>query len=226
MLGFHAERNNQPGSAPDAAAECNIMSGVQGPRIGAEVAVPLAPKGLVVRFICFEGLQDGKEHFALRFEGATLCSDAPLVRIHSECVTGDIFNSARCDCGAQLREAIDRLSEEGGYLIYLRQEGRGIGLNAKLASYVLQDAGLDTFSANTALGFPPDGRSFMPAAQMLVAMGVDRIRLITNNPSKSRQLTEFGIDISEVEPTGVFSNINNIAYLKAKVLIDKHNIVI
>lgn len=224
MLGFHAEHDNSSGSAPDDAGQCNTTSRVQGPRIGAEVAVPLAPKGLVVRFMCFEGLQDGKEHFALRFEGATLRSDAPLVRIHSECVTGDIFNSARCDCGAQLREAIDRLSDEGGYLIYLRQEGRGIGLNAKLASYVLQDAGLDTFSANTALGFPADGRSFLPAAQMLIAMGVDRIRLITNNPSKSRQLLELGIHISEIEPTSVFANVYNLEYLKAKIDLDKHNI--
>ena len=110
----------------------------------------------------------------------------PLVRPHSECLTGDVFGSQRCDCGPQLREAVERIAEAGGYLLYLRQEGRGIGLYAKLDAYALQDTGLDTYEANVALGHGEDERSYLVAAQMLHALGVSRVALLSNNPDKAR----------------------------------------
>ena len=127
------------------------------------------------RAFTFDGLLDGREHLALGL-GARAApgrlqdgSPPPLVRLHSECLTGDVLGSARCDCGPQLREAVERIAEEGGYLLYLRQEGRGIGLYAKLDAYVLQDAGLDTYEANRALGYDDDERDYAVAAQMLAA---------------------------------------------------------
>ena len=124
----------------------------------------------------FPGLADGKEHLALGLGDPDAARGAPLVRPHSECLTGDVFGSARCDCGPQLREAVERITEAGGYLLYLRQEGRGIGLYAKLDAYALQDAGLDTYEANLALGHGEDERDYTAAAQMLRPSGVDRIR--------------------------------------------------
>jgi len=141
---------------------------------------------------------------------------APLVRLHSECATGDIFGSQRCDCGAQLQETIGRMRVEGGLLLYLRQEGRGIGFAAKMKAYALQDMGLDTFQANRALGFEDDARDYQVAAQMLIAKGIHRVRLITNNPEKSRQLACCGVDVVACETTGLHINPNNRRYLAAK----------
>lgn len=196
------------------------------PRLAAQVDMRIGPRGDLAKFVTFDGLSDDADHFALLFKGSGATPDIPLVRIHSECVTGDVFASERCDCGAQLREAIDRLSEEGGCLIYLRQEGRGIGLKAKIAAYLLQEKGLDTFSANVALGLPEDGRSFLPAAQMLLAMNIHCIRLITNNPLNIEQLLESGIQISAVEKTGVFVTSSNISYLLSKSKLARHNITL
>ena len=112
----------------------------------------------------------------------------PLVRIHSECFTGDVLGSERCDCGPQLLEAVRRIAQVGGLLLYLRQEGRGIGLYAKLDAYALQDAGLDTYEANLALGYREDARNYTVAAQMLGALGLDRVALLSNNPDKAAQL--------------------------------------
>lgn len=173
-------------------------------------------------FITFDGLHDGREHFALRF-GKPL-AEAPLVRLHSECITGDVFGSARCDCGPQLREAMRRLSEESGYLLYLRQEGRGIGLFAKLDAYRLQDQGLDTYAANRHLGFDDDLRDYRVAADMLKALGVARITLLSNNPDKKAQLEAAGIAVERQLPTGVFESANNRSYLEAKVRYTKHTI--
>jgi GTP cyclohydrolase II len=127
---------------------------------------------------------------------------APLVRIHSECITADVFGSLRCDCGAQLDRSIRLLQAEGGILLYLRQEGRGIGLLAKIDAYRLQDQGLDTYDANRALAQPADAREYACGADMLRAMGVARIRLMTNNPDKVAQLGGSGIAIVE-RVTGV-----------------------
>jgi GTP cyclohydrolase II len=166
--------------------------------------------------VTFRGLTDGGEHLALVL-GDPSSPDVPLVRLHSECLTGDVFGSARCDCGAQLREAVERIAETGGYLLYLRQEGRGIGLYNKLDAYALQDDGLDTYAANTALGLPEDSRNYTAAAQMLGALGVSEIDLLSNNPDKEAQLSENGVGIHHRVTTGVFATDSNIRYLRAKV---------
>ncbi|MDQ3423617.1 MAG: GTP cyclohydrolase II [Actinomycetota bacterium] len=173
------------------------------------------------RVLSFEGLYDGREHVALALgdraeEGTTETAVAPLVRLHSECLTGDVFGSQRCDCGPQLREAVERISEAGGYLLYLRQEGRGIGLYNKLDAYALQDAGLDTYEANLALGFAKDERDYTVAAQMLLALGVDQLDLLTNNPDKATQLQAAGIRVHSRVPTGLHLSPVNGRYLAAK----------
>jgi len=168
-------------------------------------------------FIGFDGL-DGGEHIAIRLRGRPReVSQPTLVRLHSECLTGDIFGSTRCDCGRQLHEAIEQLTEEGGVLLYLRQEGRGIGLYAKFEAYHLQDRGIDTYAANRQLGLPEDARDFNLAARMLLALNIDRIRLLTNNPDKVSQLRAAGIDVAEIRRTGVFVTDANRAYLQAKL---------
>lgn len=136
-----------------------------------------------------------KDHCAL-YAGRPWEEEAPLIRIHSECLTGDAFGSIKCDCGAQLQLAQARLQEEGaGVILYLRQEGRGIGLSNKIKAYALQDRGLDTLDANLALGLPADGRDYSIAAMMLRAMGIQRVRLLTNNPHKEEALRVNGIEI-------------------------------
>ena len=148
----------------------------------------------------------------------------PLVRPHSECLTGDVFGSQRCDCGAQLREAVERIADSGGYLLYLRQEGRGIGLYAKLDAYALQDAGLDTYEANLALGHREDERSYLVAAQMLHALGVSRVALLSNNPDKARQLRRFGVTVTARVPTGVHLSATNARYLATKARRGAHTL--
>ncbi|WP_380281274.1 GTP cyclohydrolase II [Kitasatospora purpeofusca] len=195
-------------------------------RVRARVRIPLAfPDGYraEAEVSTFHGLADGAEHLALALgtvpEGAT-----PLVRLHSECLTGDVFGSARCDCGPQLREAVERITAAGGYLLYLRQEGRGIGLYNKLDAYALQDSGLDTYDANTALGLPEDGRDYTAAAQMLGALGVDGIELLSNNPDKAAQLTALGVPVRRRVPTGVHVSESNVHYLRAKAERTGHSI--
>ncbi|MCK2030248.1 MULTISPECIES: GTP cyclohydrolase II [Microbacterium] len=173
--------------------------------------------------VTFDGLVDGREHLLLglgdwraALDRAADGGPAPLVRPHSECLTGDVFGSQRCDCGPQLREAVERIADEGGFLLYLRQEGRGIGLYAKLDAYALQDSGLDTYEANVALGRGEDERDYTVAAQMLAAVGVDGIRLLSNNPDKARQLEDLGIRVTEHVPTGVHLSEANTRYLEAK----------
>ncbi|MFE3505417.1 GTP cyclohydrolase II [Kitasatospora sp. NPDC059160] len=171
----------------------------------------------------FHGLADGAEHLALAL-GTVPAGGTPLVRLHSECLTGDVFGSDRCDCGPQLRESVERISEAGGYLLYLRQEGRGIGLYNKLDAYALQDSGLDTYDANTALGLPEDGRDYTAAAQMLTALGVDEVDLLSNNPDKAAQLAGLGITVRRRVPTGVHLSASNVRYLTAKVERTGHSI--
>ncbi|OWK25500.1 GTP cyclohydrolase [Rhizobium yanglingense] len=170
----------------------------------------------------FEGLSDGKEHFALKL--GVPDEHAPLVRVHSECVTGDVLGSARCDCGPQLQEALLRLSEEGGYLLYLRQEGRGIGLYRKLEEYRLQELGQDTYAANRALGHGDDERDYTAAAQMLTALEITHITLLSNNPDKRSQLVAAGIEVAAVRQTGVFAGHHNLRYLEAKMRQTGHTI--
>ena len=184
----------------------------------------------VARVFSFDGLVDGCEHLAFglgdRAEAVTSGSVVrpPLVRPHSECLTGDVFGSQRCDCGAQLREAVERIADSGGFLLYLRQEGRGIGLYAKLEAYALQDTGLDTYQANVALGHAEDERSYLAAAQMLQALGASRIELLSNNPDKGRQLRRFGISVSAQVPTGVHVSPANVRYLEAKAASGAHTL--
>lgn len=144
--------------------------------------------------------------------------EAPLVRLHSECLTGDLFGSLRCDCGLQLQGAIAQMTDEGaGILLYLRQEGRGIGLINKLRAYRLQDQGYDTIDANMHLGFQADERDFRTAARMLSLMGVRRIRLLTNNPDKVRIIAQHGIEVVERVPLFFAANRHNRAYLQTKL---------
>jgi GTP cyclohydrolase II len=173
--------------------------------------------------ITFDGLVDGKEHLALAL-GDAFGAEVPLVRPHSECLTGDVFGSERCDCGPQLREAVERISGVGGFLLYLRQEGRGIGLYAKLDAYALQDLGMDTYEANRALGHADDERDYTAAAQMLTALGVETVDLLTNNPDKGAQLRASGIDVRAMVPTGVHTSDANVRYLQAKVAHTAHTI--
>jgi 3,4-dihydroxy 2-butanone 4-phosphate synthase/GTP cyclohydrolase II len=140
----------------------------------------------------------------------------PLVRLHSECLTGEAFGSRRCDCGPQLDRALEQIGKEGGALVYLRQEGRGIGLAEKIKAYALQDRGMDTVDANLALGHPADGRRFGAAAAVLRARGYDRLRLLTNNPEKESSLKRTGIEISERIPLEVAPTKDSGLYLKTK----------
>jgi GTP cyclohydrolase II len=191
-----------------------------------KVRVPLRfPDGWVTSadVFTFRGLTDGREHVAFGL-GAYGQTAVPLVRPHSECLTGDVFGSQRCDCGPQLREAVERIADAGGYLLYLRQEGRGIGLYAKLDAYALQDQGLDTYAANRALGHGDDERDYTPAAQMLAALGSTAIRLLSNNPDKALQLDALGIDIVARYATGVHLSDANLRYLRAKISHSRHTI--
>jgi GTP cyclohydrolase II len=192
------------------------------------VSVPLEfPDGwtTTAEVITFTGLVDGKEHLALAL-GDVRAAAVPLVRAHSECLTGDVFGSRRCDCGPQLREAVETIANAGGYLLYLRQEGRGIGLYAKLDAYALQDLGMDTYEANRALGHADDERDYTAAAQMLHALGADVVDLLTNNPDKPAQLRQHGIDIRQVHATGVHVSDANVRYLQAKVAHTAHTIAL
>jgi GTP cyclohydrolase II len=181
------------------------------------------------RVFSFDGLVDGREHLALALGDRTAPHPAdqgrdPLIRPHSECLTGEVFGSQRCDCGPQLREAVERIAERGGYLLYLRHEGRGIGLYSKLDAYALQDGGVDTYDANVALGHDEDERSYVAAAQMLYALGVSRVALLSNNPDKARQLRSCGVTVVDQVPTGVHLSAANHRYLETKVRRGGHTL--
>jgi GTP cyclohydrolase II len=188
-----------------------------------QVVIDLRVGDLVTpgRVITFHGLADGREHVAI---GLGEPGHVPLVRLHSECLTGDVLGSERCDCGPQLREAVERISIVGGYLLYLRQEGRGIGLYDKLDAYALQDQGLDTYDANLALGHDADERDYTVAAQMLRALGVGTIALLSNNPDKRAQLVDNGIVVTQQVSTGVHLSGTNVRYLAAKAARGGHDL--
>ncbi len=160
----------------------------------------------------------GAEHLALTL--GDVSGDAPvLARVHSECLTGEALGSLRCDCGEQLEAALRRIGREGrGALLHLRQEGRGIGLVNKVRAYALQDAGADTVDANLRLGFPADARDYAVAAEMLRALGIARVRLMTNNPRKVEALGREGIAVDAREPLVAPANDHNAAYFAAKSL--------
>lgn len=173
--------------------------------------------------LSFNGLESGKEHVAVIFKDADKTT-APLVRMHSECLTGDVFHSSRCDCGEQLDETIEKMGELGGIILYLRQEGRGIGLYNKIDAYKLQSEGMNTYEANNHLGFGDDLRDFSEAAHMLKALGLTVIRLVTNNPKKIRELSENGINIAEVVGTKAHLKDGNESYLKTKATHGHHRL--
>jgi GTP cyclohydrolase II len=211
-----------------------VAGGPAAARVRTQVLVPLAfPDGFetTARVFTFDGLVDGLEHLALGlgdragpFDPAAGGAVPTLTRLHSECLTGDVFGSQRCDCGAQLRESVGLLDESGGFLLYLRQEGRGIGLYAKLDAYVLQDTGLDTYEANVALGYGADERDYTVAAQMLGALGVSRVALLSNNPDKAHQLRRLGVTVVHRVPTGVHLSDANAHYLATKAVRGAHTL--
>ncbi|MYB42301.1 MAG: bifunctional 3,4-dihydroxy-2-butanone-4-phosphate synthase/GTP cyclohydrolase II [Chloroflexi bacterium] len=180
----------------------------------AEAALPTAYGEF--RAITYRTLIDAKEHQAFVM-GNVDTDDPVLARVHDQCVTGDVFGSLRCDCGEQLEEAIRRVaSEHRGVIVYMDQEGRGIGLHNKIRAYRLQDSGMDTVEANEALGLPADGREYGIGMQILVDLGVRKLRLMTNNPTKRSGLEGFGLEIVERVPIEVEPNAHNAEYLRTK----------
>lgn len=233
-------RRHRPAGAAPTGAVTPIRPAVGPPppaSVRAAVRVPLRlADGFETTALAhsFTGLVDGLEHVALGLGDRADPSRPgrrphapevpPLVRLHSECLTGDVFGSQRCDCGPQLHEAVRRLTATGGYLLYLRQEGRGIGLYPKLDAYLLQDSGLDTYQANVALGFGPDERDYTVAAQMLFALDLPRVQVLTNNPDKPAQLERLGIEVTRQEPTGVHVSPANAQYLSTKATRGAHTL--
>ncbi|MCB9914191.1 MAG: bifunctional 3,4-dihydroxy-2-butanone-4-phosphate synthase/GTP cyclohydrolase II [Planctomycetes bacterium] len=190
-----------------------------------QMSVPLPTPFGTFNSHLFRSELDGKEHVALSrglggpgLDGPWKACDEPVtVRVHSECLTGDVFHSLRCDCGPQLDRALELLGkEERAVLVYMRQEGRGIGLEKKLAAYRLQDAGLDTVEANEKLGFPADLREYGLGAQILHYLGVRKMRLLTNNPKKIAGLAGYGLEVIDQVPLSIAPNPQNERYLKTK----------
>lgn len=216
-----ADPGEPPGALLSVTAQAVLTlagKAVSGLVRASEARVPLdgAPDA---RIVTFRGPDAGAEHLAILVgspETVPATTRAPLARIHSECFTGDLLGSLRCDCGPQLRGAVRRMGNEGcGVLLYLAQEGRGIGLVNKLRAYALQDAGLDTLDANHALGWGADERDYAPAAAMLRSLGIGRVRLLTNNPQKLRALADGGIAVERVSHLFAANGVND-AYLAAK----------
>ncbi len=203
-------------------------------KIRTQLTVPLRfadGYATTARVFTFDGLADGGEHLAFGLGDRTGAFTAgahqgapPLVRPHSECLTGDVFGSQRCDCGPQMREAVERIAVAGGFLLYLRQEGRGIGLYAKLDAYALQDAGLNTYEANLALGYAEDQRDYTAAAQMIHALGLSRVVLLSNNPDKAAQLGRLGVTVTERVPTRPHLSAANVRYLATKARYGGHTL--
>lgn len=195
--------------------EAAITVPAPAPRVRFEVETNLRTTHGVFRTRAYRDLLTGDEHVALVADGNG--SQPPLVRVHSECLTGEAFGSVQCECGPQLHAALDLVQHEGGAVVYLRgQEGRGIGLTDKLRAYRLQEGGLDTLDANLALGLPVDAREYGAAAAILADLGLDDVRLLTNNPDKIAQLEAHGVRIAAREPLVVGVGPTNQRYLDTK----------
>ncbi|EBZ0493681.1 GTP cyclohydrolase II [Salmonella enterica subsp. enterica serovar Infantis] len=191
-------------------------------KIRNHVHIPIDMAKNKTEFYSFTNLS--KEHIAIVI-GSIDITKPVMIRIHSECLTGDVFGSHRCDCGSQLNDAIRKIDEHGcGIIIYMRQEGRGIGLYSKIDAYELQIKGVDTFSANKILGFDDDLRTYDEAVAMLKSLGVTKVEIITNNPDKILCLEENGINVTKVIPTGTFTTKENINYLRSKVEKKHHTL--
>jgi 3,4-dihydroxy 2-butanone 4-phosphate synthase/GTP cyclohydrolase II len=208
-----------PTGSPAAAlsAEENSICAVRTIAISGvtfEVETTVPTKHGTFQFRAYRDLVSGSEHLAV-VSGAP--TDGCFVRVHSECLTGEVFGSQKCECGPQLDAALDIINKKGGVVIYMRgHEGRGIGLVNKLKAYRLQEAGLDTLDANLALGLPVDGRDYSAAAAILHDLRLHAVRLLTNNPDKVDQLTEHGITILERVPLTAGAHPANSAYLRTK----------
>lgn len=209
----YAARHRLPVIAIDDIIHHRLATEILVDEVSSSV-LPSEYAGKPLRIHAFRSLIDGTDHIAL-VSGPL--SQTPLIRIHSECVTGEAFGSLRCDCGAQLQTAISTISREGGAVIYLRNhEGRGIGLANKIRAYALQDLGQDTVEANETLGFVPDARDYAAAAHMLKALGVQKLELMTNNPAKVRALSDLGIQVVARRALSTPSNPHNLTYMKTK----------
>ena len=176
----------------------------------------------IFRIVAFWNNRDEKEHVAI-VHGDVIGCENVATRLHSECLTGDIMGSLRCDCRDQLETALRRIAEEpNGLVLYLRQEGRGIGLINKIRAYSLQDSGMDTVEANRALGFRDDERDYAVAAHMIHSLGVKSVRLMTNNPDKIEQITQYGVDVASRLPHIIPPNNHNRFYLETKAKRSGH----
>jgi len=177
----------------------------------------------IFKMVGFEFPDTKKEHVALVMGDISNQDEPVLARIHSECLTGDVFGSKRCDCGEQLENALRSIEKEGkGVVVYMRQEGRGIGLMNKIAAYKLQDQGLDTVEANLHLGFRPDERDYGCGAQMLRHLNIHKMRLLTNNPDKVEQLSSLGINVVDRVPINIKPQKENKYYLQTKKIKFNH----
>ena len=203
------------GDLPERGAGTDPASDARHPRVHHADSAALPTRHGLFRIHGYRDLRTGAEHVALVSE--TVATGLPVVRVHSECLTGDALGSVRCDCGAQLDAALAAAAAEGGVVVYLRgHEGRGIGLLAKVAAYALQDQGRDTVEANLDLGWPADRREYGAAAAILEDLGVTRLRLLTNNPAKVAGLSAHGIDVVEVRGLEVGRTPHNETYLRTK----------
>ncbi|MHB1490113.1 MAG: 3,4-dihydroxy-2-butanone-4-phosphate synthase [Cellulomonas sp.] len=203
------------------APEHGVAAAPPRPRVHETGTAELPTRHGLFRIHGYRDLRTGSEHVAMVSERSA--SGVPVVRVHSECLTGDAFASARCDCGPQLDAALATAASEGGAVVYLRgHEGRGIGLLAKISAYALQDEGRDTVEANIDLGWPADRREYGAAAAILHDLGLDRVQLLTNNPAKVAGLTAHGIDVVEVRPIEVGRTPQNARYLRTKALLMGH----
>lgn len=204
------------GEAQASVAVDDLMQAVHAPQVGVVTRARLPIEGLEeTQIVAFRDSGTGEDHVAL-LVGA-FAGQPPLVRLHSQCLTGDVFGSLKCDCGPQLKEALHLIGAAGGgILLYLRQEGRGIGLPNKLRAYALQDRGLDTVEANLRLGFADDERGYGVAAAMLRALGADAVRLLTNNPAKVSGLEAAGIRVAERVGHHMPTNPHNADYIATK----------